>query len=221
VRGWVFVGYMGMADLTAGVAVLEKGVAQLKFELQRSFYSGVCSGIEAGMGADSDDAVLRLAAYSQFPSTEKRRAHAFYRHYRDGRAIDMPVSLREMFTDDPKLLAKIKGKITSVLRGPVMGRGGVVPVKQGDFADDDLAQDWRMSIGSFNLQWRALSVDTVASRAMVEVWFSNVYRWHPKVPRVSQCVHEAAERLKVKGAKDFTMVSDKFTIEVSFGLDAR
>ncbi len=220
-RGWVFVGFRFMADPTASVLEIIKSAAQLKFELKRSFYSGVCSGIELGLGTDADDAVLQLAAWSQFPKTPKLRALTFYRYYRDGRAKDVPVSMRELFADDPALFAKLKVKIAQVLRGPVVARGGEVPVPQREFASDNRAQDWRMSVGSFNLRWKTLSVDTPSSRAIIEVWFTNVYKWHPNEPRVSQCVHQAAERLKVKGARDFLIVSDRFTVEVAYGENRR
>lgn len=39
----------------------------------------------------------------------------------------------------------------------------------------------------------------------VRIWFGNLYRWHPKEAQITQCIHQAAEQLKQKGARDYWM----------------
>lgn len=45
-------------------------------------------------------------------------------------------------------------------------------------------------------------------KAQVHLTLRDPYEWHPAEARASQCVHQAAENLKKKGAKNYFEVGD-------------
>ncbi len=77
-----------------------------------------------------------------------------------------------------------------------------IGVGQSDFS----VRDWCNAIGSFTLEWKLVNVRSGGSASLVYLSGTNRYRWHPELPRQSQRVHQAAERLKEFGAREFDIV---------------
>lgn len=87
-----------------------------------------------------------------------------------------------------------------------------------DVAQDDFQlQDWRNAIGAFNVSWSLVDIGCDNQSAFAKIWGTNVYRWHPELPRKSQLVHQAAERMKAFGAMEFDMVFRPCLISVATG----
>lgn len=89
----------------------------------------------------------------------------------------------------------------------------LLDIPQSDFQ----LNDWKNTIGSFNLSWSLVDVRSDKKAVFAKLWGTTIYRWHPEIPRKSQVVHRAAERLKAFGAKDFKMVFRPCLISVTTG----
>lgn len=121
-----------------------------------------------------------------------------------------------MFRDDPGLRELVLQTIAKELKAVPPRRSGRVPIPQSAYARTPAAGDWRYALGSINMDWKVVS-GPQGGPIEVELSFKNEYRWHPKVPRISQCVHQAAEDLKVKGARDFWMYGWPYRIKLTSG----
>lgn len=89
----------------------------------------------------------------------------------------------------------------------------LIDVQQSDF----LINDWKNSIGGFNLSWTLIDVRSDKKSVFAQLWGTNIYRWHPELPRKSQVVHKAAERMKEFGAREFRMVFRPCLISIATG----
>lgn len=146
----------------------------------------------------SDKYTVEAARYGRL--SDKPLAQSMLNHYLKGTGTDVAVDTDKLMRDDPVLARYIIAEIkTAMAAGNTSGN---VPVKQDRYSQ----QDWRMALGSINMQW------TVIKGAEVEIWFVNIYRWHPTAARVTQCVHQAAENLKATGAAEFKMIGARHRI---------
>jgi hypothetical protein len=157
--------------------------------------------IDAACFVTTDEGTMSLARGTALAG--KPKALAMLDHYLDGTGTDVAVKTNELFQEDPSVashfLAKAKPDVASGKKE------GSVPVTQAVYSN----QDWRNALGSINLQWKAVG------NGVVEVWFINRYRWHPTAPRVSQCVHQAADNLRnrsTKPAAEFDMVGTHYRV---------
>jgi hypothetical protein len=67
-------------------------------------------------------------------------------------------------------------------------------------------QDWWYALGTFNINWKVLQ--TSAQHHYVKVWGENEYKWHPEEDRITQCLHQAGDRLAHTGkGRNFMMRS--------------
>jgi hypothetical protein len=112
-------------------------------------------------------------------------------------------------TDDP---TSYKQKLSAF-----QSRELLLDVPQPDFQ----VNDWRNAVGSFNLNWSLIDVSSDRKSVFAELWGTNTYRWHPEVSRKSQLIHQAAERMKEFGAKEFKMVFRPCLISIATGDLAR
>jgi len=115
-----------------------------------------------------------------------------------------------MWVDLDRVLRTDQGVREEILRGIIAARkekrtSGTIPIPQHVYAN----LDWQFAIGGMNIDWRA-----IPNTNKVFLSFKNKYRWHPNEQRVSQCIHRAAENMKMRGAKDY-MMSGETTIVVT------
>lgn len=142
----------------------------------------------------SDRTTLEIARAAKLHGQED--ANRFLDHYLVGGGEDLEVDTARLLREDAGVYKHLSKAIAADL---AKGRTkGVVPVKQSVFQNSN----WKNATGSLNLLWEVKG-------DVVEVWFVNKYRWHPKDKRVSQCVHQAADNLKAQGAKDYLMVGTR------------
>lgn len=139
------------------------------------------------------------------------RAEQFLNHYLAGSGEPIHFSLRTLMEEDPGVRARIFGAINAARAqakkpgsehsrdAPVLSQSS--PVSSGSV---DIPQkyfrnhDWQFATGSLNVNWRFIEEISRNGVVMmkVEVWTSNIYRWHPEDARRTQCVHQAAVNLQ-------------------------
>lgn len=143
----------------------------------------------------SDDNILELAR--QLTMDPGGHAEAHLKAYLEGSGLDMKVNLSKVLLDDEGVREEVTREITlAVQRGR---NSGSVAIPQSVYTH----HDWQFAIGSMNIKWTA-----IPGTANYRLTFRNKYRWHPSESRMTQCVHQAAENLKMKGAKDYWMYGD-------------
>ena len=118
-----------------------------------------------------------------------------------GKTHDIKVKTEVLLKEDLGVYDEFRSNVLKDLLNNK--NSGIVPIPQKIYKN----QEWRNALGSINLQWRKISSRTV------EVWFVNLYRWHPTdTRRMTQCVHQAADNLKAKGAAEFKMIGEHILI---------
>ena len=154
--------------------------------------------IDAACLVTTDAETVRLARNTYLSG--KPKAQGMLDHYTGGTKSDVVVDTGDLFRDDPSVAAHFL-KVVKVERAAGKTSGSVA-VAQDVYSN----QDWRNALGSINLQWKNMGTGGV------EVWFINRYRWHPTAQRATQCVHEAADNLKAKGAAEFDMIGTHYML---------
>lgn len=166
--------------------------------------------IEAVCALTSDKKTLEIAEWAMM--RQEGMASKFLHRYLDGLGGIEYVDINTLLREDAGILDAIQEKISSELRPDPPKRRGTVPLPQSKFKN----RDWQFATGSINMNWRLISLDQKASTAEVELSFQNEYRWHPDEPRVTQCLHQAAERLRTSGsARNFTMVGQPTKVKIT------
>ena len=122
--------------------------------------------------------------------------------YLNGTGGTQSVDLDALIREDYGVRERVTNTIVVSLR---QGKtSGTVPIPQEAYRN----QDWQYALGGINIQWQLgdpPSATPIYRPGNVRISFKNKYRWHPNEPRVTQALHQAAERLKKKGAQDFWM----------------
>lgn len=147
--------------------------------------------IKAVCAVTSDAATLAVAKWWEMMPNGRAAAHLD--QYLEGKG-DLRVDLATLLQEDQALQTKIHTEIISSLRA---GRSnGIVAVPQSAYSN----KDWQYAIGSMNVNW---TFPSLTGADKVHLGFRNEYRWHPNEHRISQCVHEAADRLRVGKARNY------------------
>jgi hypothetical protein len=149
--------------------------------------------IELVCALTSDSTTLEIAR--RWKLAPHGRASAHLDQYLEGRG-DLEVDFERLLCEDAAVRSKIQHHVIFGLRDGKLQ--GSIPVRQGDYS----VSDWRLAIGSMNVNW------TFPSRRgseRVHLGFRNQYRWHPDEPRITQCVHQAADRLRARRARNYWM----------------
>ena len=111
-------------------------------------------------------------------------------HYLTGNGEELSVDSDRVFREDPNMRDFMKDTVKEGLdKGEL---AGYATFKQWRYSD----QNWRNAFGTISIRWAKLG-------SMVQVWFDDTYAWHPLEPRVSQGLHQAMDRAKKYGAKEF------------------
>ena len=155
--------------------------------------------IDAICAVTTDQQTLAIARWWEMNPNGHAAGHLD--HYLSGRGGTKPVDLQAVLREDFGVRDTVtKGILASLKQGQVSGK---VPVPQSAYRD----KDWQYALGGINIEWSATgpSGGPPYKAATVTARFKNQYRWHPKEARITQAVHQAAERLKTQGAQDFWM----------------
>lgn len=164
--------------------------------------------IEAVCKVTTDRGTLRVAEWVKMKP--EGRAAQYLHHYLDGWGGTEYIDTATLLREDTALLKIIEKNIQDErMKGPIK-RSGQIPLSQLVFSN----QDWKMATGSLNMDWQFVSEGP--GFIEVELSFRNKYRWHPNEARVTQCLHQAAERLKKSGAQEFLMVGRPTKIRVPY-----
>ncbi len=140
-------------------------------------------------------------------ATMKKNGHAreYLEHYLNGKG-DVEVDINLLFKEDQVLKKYVVDTIQKEIKDGKTK--GIVPVAQSRYGN----QDWQYALGSININWTATKKGAAVS-------FNNRYRWHPNENRVTKCVHEAANRLRLdpktgKNVGEFQMKGKKIELEL-------
>ncbi len=111
-------------------------------------------------------------------------------HYLTGDGEELSVDSERVFREDKALEEAMKDAVKEGLK---KGQpGGYATFYQSQYSD----QNWRNAFGTISIRWEKLGT-------MVQVWFDDTYAWHPNEARVTQALHQAMERAKKYGGKEF------------------
>jgi hypothetical protein len=142
-------------------------------------------------------------------------AQKHLQHYLTGGGADFTEDIPDLFARNPTIRNNVASQVGEQSSGGSIKKGvleggadlpgggnlpGFPPITQDDYDD----QDWRNSIGNVDkLEWSIISGPDAAGNATVRITLSDPYAWHPKEARLTQCVHQAIENMKAKGAAEF------------------
>jgi len=164
----------------------------VKYDAHKALIESVCA-------VTTDQQTLAIAKWWEMQPNGQAAKHLDY--YLSGKAGTVTVDLEQLLRQDSGVREWLQKDIRAKLAAKQLQ--GTTKIPQLVYRD----RDWQYAIGGMNLNWE-VRPPTAAPRykaASVRVYFTNNYRWHPNEDRITQCIHQAAERLKVKGAADFTM----------------
>ena len=175
--------------------------------VEKAIIDGVCDCL-------TDEIVTAVALHVYLAGQPLAQEHL--KHYLQGGGKPYVEDIADLFARNPTVRANVGnqvgfacdgGKIRAgVLEGgaDLPGGGqvaGFPPITQLDFDD----QDWRNAVGNVDkLDWAIVSGPDPAGQAQVRITLTDAYAWHGKEARISQCVHQALENMKSKGAADYT-----------------
>lgn len=147
--------------------------------------------IKAVCAVTTDSQTLAIAKWWEM--TPNGRAAAHLDQYLEGKG-DLKVDLAKLMQDDQTVQFKVHSEIIFSLRE---GKSkGTVAIPQSAYSN----KDWQFAIGSMNVNWTFPSTNGTDK---VHVGFRNEYRWHPNEARISQCVHQAADNLRTRRARNY------------------
>ena len=155
--------------------------------------------IEAVCKVTTDPQTLAIARWAKMKKNGQARKHLDY--YLSGKGGTLAVDLEKVLAEDAGVKRTIYNQIRKGLaEGKLHGK---IPIPQTVYEN----QDWHYAIGGMNVNYHA---GPPLKAGIAKLWFKNQYRWHPHDSRITQCVHQAAERLKSKGARDYWMEGETY-----------
>lgn len=141
----------------------------------------------------TDNMTLQLAKWTQMSPNGEAAKHLD--QYLLGKG-DLRVDIQKVLREDAKVRLKVHSFIVAALRDGQTS--GTVPIPQRDYSN----KDWQFAIGSMNINW---TFPSYLGSDKVHIGFRNEYRWHPNDARITQCVHQAADRLRTGIARNYWM----------------
>lgn len=154
------------------------------------------------------DLMLAEMAY-EFELKGLPLATKFYRHFLNGSGLPIEIDTMKFLNENPGIIEEFRFKVRNW-----MDDGVTMSTKEND-KDLDLPQykipnrDWRNAVGSISLDWVRVNEN------IVNVWFNNLYQWHPDAKRATQRLHQALNRLNFVGyAKNFDMIGSTINIYI-------
>jgi len=147
--------------------------------------------IKAVCAVTTDSVTLAIAKWWEL--TPNGHAAAHLDQYLEEKG-DLRVDLAKVLQDDQSVQSKVHTEIIFSLReGKVKG---TVAIPQATYSN----KDWQFAIGSMNVNW---TFPSSVGNDKVHIGFRNEYRWHPNEARISQCIHQAADRLQTGKARSY------------------
>jgi hypothetical protein len=148
-----------------------------------------------------DSAVVRLVR--AYFAIRYPRASNHLVHYLQGSGTPLNEDVGALFSQNPRAAARVAGMIRDrggSGSGQLVGRTtSSAIIRQSDYD----SEDWRLSLGGVDeIDYEVLERDESGS-AEVELSIHDPYEWHPAEDRGSQCLHQAMENQKAKGAKNY------------------
>ena len=138
-----------------------------------------------------DRVVLEIARIVMMRN--KPHASKHLEHYLSGEGRELHIDACSLLNEDSGVrMWFCEGVCTQLDNGLNHGQ---IAIPQWAYSN----QDWLYALGGIKINWFQKGRRIVA-------WFINRYRWHPTDRRLTQRVHEAAENLKARGAKEFDLV---------------
>jgi hypothetical protein len=175
--------------------------------VEKAIIDGVCACL-------TDELVAAVALHVYLAGEPLAQDHL--RHYLKGGGAPYVENIEDLFARNPTVRANVAVQIAEQYAGGKMNSGvleggadlpgggqvkGFPPITQSDWDD----QDWRNAIGNVDkLEWELLSAPDAAGNVQVKITLTDAYAWHAKEERMTQCVHQALEDMKAKGAADYT-----------------
>ena len=197
--------------------------------IYKASIEAVCTAVDLYARASGDSQaiadVMLFEMAKELKMKPEGRAAKFVDHFLYGGGEDIVFGAGTLLNEDlgvrkrvsEGILEKIRNN-PSLLKADKRMSGGeyVISIRQRDYANSD----WRNALGSFAIEWEFAALSLDRNRMFATVWGANEYKWHPAADRVTQCIHQAGDRLtrskKVK-ATNFWMKAMPAVIVISTG----
>lgn len=199
-----------------------KGIYKASIEL-------VCASVDLYAKAVGDSKaiadVMLFEMAKEIKMKPEGRAAKFVDHFLFGGGEDIVFSAGMLLNEDPGVRKRVSDAIVERLRTKpslltmekdMCGGDFLIPIRQRDYA----ISDWRNALGSFAIEWELVNLSFDKKRSFAKVWGANEYKWHPAADRVTQCIHQAGDRLtrsKEVKARNFWMKAMPAIIVISTG----
>lgn len=127
------------------------------------------------------------------------QAAAFLYHYMAGQGAEVQLNLRNFLADEPRILEKVKAHVRAAQKEKI-------DIQQKDFR----TAKWKNSTGSVYIYWKEVN-------GKIQLRLQDEYHWHSDQKlrdiRTTECVHQAMDRLKRAGAKNYPITSSIYIID--------
>ena len=147
-----------------------------------------------------DRSRMRLIAGIGFAGSPEARAAL--EHFLEGTGGDRSVDIAELFMQDPNVCAVVCDGVRAGIRKDASL--GSVTVPQWAYR----SSNWMYALGAIRMNWRL-----VGDR--VEVSFRDRYAWTPDEGRITQGLHQSAQRLLDQGAHEYDHVGHSHRLSVN------
>jgi hypothetical protein len=193
-----------------------------KYQIKKELVQATCDGMKLygetfGEMEQSDRAVLWLAEKNEMKPGG--RAALFLAHYVQGSGEDMVFPLEDLLTEDIGVRTLVRNHFAGLRLATRTTLQGSLTIRQRNYANED----WRLALGTFFLSYVPYQgVACPGQGLLMTVSGADTYRWHPEdAKRITQCVHEAAERMKsnivLPAAKDYRIIASPVVVDAWTG----
>jgi hypothetical protein len=121
-------------------------------------------------------------------------------HYLTGNGEEIEVDTARIYLEDWKIRETVNKKLKIELNSKKTQ--GKINIQQWDY---DI-QNWRNAFGAVDIHYKVYD-------RYVHIWIVNEYKWTPGEARISQCVHQALDRARKYGARNFNFKGTTLRIE--------
>lgn len=207
---------------TADATTTFKGMYKASIEL-------VCASVDLYSKAVGESKVIADVMLFEMAKEIKMKPHGraakFVDHFLFGGGEDIVFSTALLLNEDVGVRKRVSDVIMERLHNNpglsnrnrnMSGGDYLIPIRQKDYA----VPDWKNALGSFSIEWELFELSSDRKRSFAKVWGANEYKWHPAADRVTQCIHQAGDRLtraKEIKARNFWMKAMPSLISISTG----
>ncbi len=156
------------------------------------------------LSQEEKDQQLFNRVLTHFSDQPDARQHLWWYRYGEGKNYDENVG--RLLKDNPTVQQKLAEQIGGVAsasnkKGSLVGtESNDSPIKQAYYDEDN----WRNANGNIDeVDWELQGDYTPHGANTFKIKIHDPYQWHPLEARATQCLHEAMERLKTSGAKEY------------------